>query len=292
MERSTSSKVVATVYNQGAFSQRYTFKAPSWIQATMRRISTVAGSVKASTGLPQHRSSDHTSTCASSTTYTAQPLQSLHLMACVQRGRYRKTVHQDRIDDISTDRALFCFMQKQLERHRGRIRKIFSLKCVQGMYFVKVGIYPIPKVAITDDGLKFRLRACGSAEVRNHEPCCTSSHPKTCECIPPAPKVEPSPDAEYRCTPAGPLDTWPPVLSEELMHMLTSPQCIDAKETYVLAQLPKRTKGQLQGTIGRPAEGWGIHFQEGWDFDLLIGRACCSRCFGAISNLMSKVRLA
>jgi hypothetical protein len=55
------------------------------------------------------------------------------------------------------------------------------------------------------------------------------------------------------------------------MHMLISPQCIDAKETFVLQQLPKRTKGELKGTIGRPAEGWGIHFQEGWDFDLLIG---------------------
>jgi hypothetical protein len=89
--------------------------------------------------------------------------------------------------------------------------------------------------------------------------------------MPPAAKVEPAPDAEYRCDPAGPLDTWPPVLSEELMHMLTSPQCIDVKETFVLQQLPTRTKRELKGTTGRPAKGWGKHFHEGWDFDLLIG---------------------
>jgi hypothetical protein len=94
---------------------------------------------------------------------------------------------------------------------------------------------------------------------------------KACECIPPASKVEPAPDAEYRCDPAGPLDWWPPVLSEELMHMLTSPDCIDATETCVFKQLPKRTKGELKGKIGQPAEGWGISFQEGWDFDLLVG---------------------
>jgi hypothetical protein len=92
-----------------------------------------------------------------------------------------------------------------------------------------------------------------------------------CECIPPAYKVEPAPDAEYRCDPAGPLHTWPPILSVELMHMLTSPQCINADKTFVLQQLPKRTEGELRGSIGRPAEGWGIHFEEGWDFDVLIG---------------------
>jgi hypothetical protein len=59
-------------------------------------------------------------------------------MACMQRGRYRRTVRQDRIDGIGTDQALFCFLRKQVARHRGRIRKMFSLKCVQGMYFVKV----------------------------------------------------------------------------------------------------------------------------------------------------------
>ena len=53
--------------------------------------------------------------------------------------------------------------------------------------------------------------------------------------------------------------------------MLTSPKCIHADETSVLEQLPKRTCGELHGEAGKPAEGWGIHFEEGWDADLLIG---------------------
>jgi hypothetical protein len=53
--------------------------------------------------------------------------------------------------------------------------------------------------------------------------------------------------------------------------MLNRPECINEKETYVLKQLPKRICGKLEGKAGHPAEGWGIHYQEGWDFDLLIG---------------------
>jgi len=55
------------------------------------------------------------------------------------------------------------------------------------------------------------------------------------------------------------------------MHMLTSPDCIHAEETLVLDQLPKRTCGKLEGKVRQPAEGWGLHFQEGQDFGILAG---------------------
>ena len=83
--------------------------------------------------------------------------------------------------------------------------------------------------------------------------------------------MEPSPDAEYRCSPYGPLDTWPPVLSEELMCMLKAPLEIDKDETFILDQLPKRICGMLQGQAGQPSEGWGMYFEEGLDFDFIIG---------------------
>lgn len=53
--------------------------------------------------------------------------------------------------------------------------------------------------------------------------------------------------------------------------MLTSPHCIHENERFVLEQLPKRTKGELKGCLGKPVEGWGMYYQEGWDFDLVIG---------------------
>ncbi|RYF45434.1 MAG: hypothetical protein EOO38_16030 [Cytophagaceae bacterium] len=55
------------------------------------------------------------------------------------------------------------------------------------------------------------------------------------------------------------------------MHMLTSPECIPDDETLVLDQISKRLCGELQGKVRKPAEGWGIHVQEGWDTDILIG---------------------
>lgn len=52
--------------------------------------------------------------------------------------------------------------------------------------------------------------------------------------------------------------------------MLSSPQCINEQETWVLEQLPKRTAGELLERIGQPAEGWGVYYQEGVDFDTII----------------------
>lgn len=52
--------------------------------------------------------------------------------------------------------------------------------------------------------------------------------------------------------------------------MLESPQCIDARETWILEQLPKRTKGELQEPTSPPAEGWGVYYQEGVDINMII----------------------
>ena len=52
--------------------------------------------------------------------------------------------------------------------------------------------------------------------------------------------------------------------------MLLSPQCINDQETWVLEQLPKRTAGELLEPTGPPAEGWGVYYQEGLDFDTII----------------------
>jgi hypothetical protein len=76
--------------------------------------------------------------------------------------------------------------------------------------------------------------------------------------------VEPAPQAQYRCVP-GPPETYPPILPDFLLHLFTSPSCINADETWVLDQLPKRTCGQLHGAPRQPAEGWGILYDEGWD---------------------------
>jgi hypothetical protein len=55
------------------------------------------------------------------------------------------------------------------------------------------------------------------------------------------------------------------------MHMLNSPDCPSEQGTSILEQLPRRTCGQLAERTDQPAEGWGLYYQEGVDFDMIIG---------------------
>lgn len=114
--------------------------------------------------------------------------------------------------------------------------------------------------------IQFRLSLGGNVEIRFHEPCCLG---RLCECLPPEHMVRPSPQAEYRCIPGPPL-TYPPVLPDYLMHLFTSPSCIDEEETSILSRLPRRICGELCGKSDEPAEGWGIYYQEGFDRDKIV----------------------
>lgn len=52
------------------------------------------------------------------------------------------------------------------------------------------------------------------------------------------------------------------------MHLFAHPECIeDETQNWILAQFPKKLRGELVGTASGPVAGWGIHFKEGWDWD-------------------------
>jgi hypothetical protein len=50
------------------------------------------------------------------------------------------------------------------------------------------------------------------------------------------------------------------------MHYYHHPTCINPNQTWIYDQIPKRVCGQLIGDCGSPAVGWGVHFQEGWNW--------------------------
>jgi hypothetical protein len=256
MERSGGVKVSASPYKQYAGNQQYVVPPLyRWIKNGITKLaSAVVKSSKPSPCLPQH-----TNTCSSLTSTTSQSniiqTPTLHLMVCLHRNQSHKVLRQDRIETIETDLALLCFMREQYVRHRGHLLNFLSLKSVQGIFFVK-----------------FRLPIGGRVDVRDHDLYCMSTSNATqlaCECIPPKTKVEPSPSAEYRCIP-GPPATYPPIPPEYLKSLFTCPSNVHEKDTWILDQVPRRICGELQGTIGRPADGWGIYYQEGWDFDIII----------------------
>jgi hypothetical protein len=64
--------------------------------------------------------------------------ESMHLMLCMPRGRYSRTLHQVAMDDIKNDKALFHFLRLPIAQHRGFLRTILSLRSIQEIIFVKV----------------------------------------------------------------------------------------------------------------------------------------------------------
>lgn len=255
MQRTSGAKVHSAPFSHNSSNQRYVKPRPGqWVQNAVTKVVSAFGkSPGTSSCLPQHNSSCAATACATTTGGNPAQQDILHLLACMHRSGVRKVLQQDRIEGVTTDRTLLCFLRKQFLRHRGRILHKLSLKSVKGIFFVK-----------------FRLPIGGSVDVRHHNPCCVANPTaqSPCECIPPLPKVEPSPGAEYRCIP-GPPATYPPIPPEYLSSLFTCPSDCHKDDTWILDQLPKRTCGELQGKVGQPAEGWGIYYQEGLDRDMI-----------------------
>jgi hypothetical protein len=273
MERSSGVKILSRSNTTGSSGQRYNPQFPGrWIQSVFGKIGASLTRPSKQSSLPQHNGA---------IVNTAGPLsnnpqanqQILHMMACIHKGNLRKNLFQDDIGKVKSDRDLFVFMRKQYKQHRGRFKPIFSLKTIEGIFFVNVCRFHLflrlsVQRARQLMEFQFRLRMGGNVEIRHHDPCCTSTN-TDCSCIPPALKVEPPPQAEYRCIP-GPPSTYPPVLSDFLMHLLNSPCELDKNETEILNLLPKRICGELQGRAGQAVEGWGIYYKEGWDRDMIV----------------------
>lgn len=247
MEALVNGRVTSTQYSPNSTNQKAIHPQPRlWLQRIFSILGMALKGVPKPDTLPQHNLN---STAIQSP--QGMPLESpkiLYLLACMRSAQLGKTLHQGCIDDIDTDRKLFCFLRQVFQNYRGRVRSLLSLKKVKGIHFTK-----------------FNLFAGGSVEVRHHSHCCEN----ICECIPPQSRVEPSDQAEYRCKPAGPLRSGPPILSDILEHFFSRPSCIPEHNVSILNRLPKRICGELQGSMVEPAEGWGIYFQEGWDGDII-----------------------
>jgi hypothetical protein len=147
MSHSTGAKVTVTSYSKTSTNQDWNFKAPVWA----RRIANVFSPAQARTSnptgcLPQHNVPNNGIPSTSSTpeTNAAAPLKpTLHLLACMHRNQRQKCLLQDPIDFVSTDRALFGFMKRQLQRNRSCIQSTLAMRSIQGIFFVKVSRNPV-----------------------------------------------------------------------------------------------------------------------------------------------------
>ncbi|KAF1366089.1 hypothetical protein EJ07DRAFT_170862 [Lizonia empirigonia] len=159
-------------------------------------------------------------------------------MACMHNKRASKILQQDRIEGVTTDIALIHFLRSQYRKRLSRLRTTLSLKCIQGIFFVK-----------------FYLPMGNGVIIRPHDESCIPlsalpTHPDTtiCQCLPPRAKVEPLDTTEYQCQPVPPKN-FPPVPPEYLLSLFTCHDSPHPMSRWIVDQLPKRKWGEL---FGRP----------------------------------------
>ncbi|KFG83029.1 hypothetical protein MANI_117229 [Metarhizium anisopliae] len=169
----------------------------------------------------------------------------LHLLSCMERGRYGNDLRPELVTNIKDDGHLFHTLRKSYHAHRGRLRPYWSLRTVHGIHFMKF-LYGGPRYI----------------DVRCHHDICENGKP--CNCIPPAHLVRPH-GSEYECAPV-PSKFSPPIGQRLMMDFFTNPDDIELDSTLVLRQLPKRTCGDLQSPCSEAVEAWGIYYKEDWDW--------------------------
>ncbi|KAK1757189.1 hypothetical protein QBC47DRAFT_412508 [Echria macrotheca] len=162
-----------------------------------------------------------------------------HLLLCIDTGN-QTMLQQKRIEQISTDRELFFFLRELYCNYR-MPRTWFTLRSIR---FLSMS--------------NFTVDFSNSVDAGEHYIDCNGS----CVCLPPEAKIGP----EYECDPAPRTKPKknPPIGRNRLTHYFRNPGCIDEKQTTIYDQLPKRVCGELRATSKQEAEGWGIHFEEGW----------------------------
>jgi hypothetical protein len=137
MQRSIGAKIVATSYSQDTPNQQYRISLSSWAQAATQNISRAFGRSKQSPPVLPEQQPPAVALNAIYTGPTPGPQKSLYFIACMDGGRFHRTVHQDTIGSIVTDRELFLFMRQIVTKRRSCFRRAFSLRRIEGLHFVK-----------------------------------------------------------------------------------------------------------------------------------------------------------
>ncbi|KAI8960322.1 hypothetical protein F5Y11DRAFT_349574 [Daldinia sp. FL1419] len=185
--------------------------------------------------LPLHRDPSSTSGPV-----VLRPPNLLRVLLCIHTGETGLRLHQERLQDINSDRELLHFLRKQYAAHR-KLTSWLTLRSV-----IRISL------------ARFTVDSSEFAEVHRHAHVCTSN----CVCIPPITRVR----TEYNCRPAPEVkpEYSPPIGPQYLSHHFGHPDCVRPTQKFIYNQLPKRKCGQLQAPEDKVEFGWGIYFEEGW----------------------------
>jgi hypothetical protein len=167
MQRRGASQLTATLYDPHPANERYNFQPIR----TMKRFGQML--VRSLTWLRNLQDSaarsdySDTATEDAATRINVPPLRILYLLACMHKTQRRKHLVQDRIETIERDRALFCFMGRQLNHLHSHAWTLLRFRTVIGIHFTKVSRW-FPQIRF--EGLRFddttvppTSRQCGRA---------------------------------------------------------------------------------------------------------------------------------
>ncbi|KAL9118152.1 MAG: hypothetical protein Q9187_005307 [Circinaria calcarea] len=190
---------------------------------------------------------------------TAPLADSLYLLLCIPHRKYATKLIQPELQHICTDQSFFNLLRENYRGLRGRVRYSLSLKTLKQIKFVQFEMYKSQLV-----------------DIRKQDD------------IPPEDKKD-----EYRYRPI-PAEIIPPIGENMMMHLCSHPEDADDVDALCLDRIPKKLRDRLlvcptKGT----GLGWGIHFIEGWHYNiiwllafvlLLLASLVFLICWGALQH--------
>ena len=64
--------------------------------------------------------------------------ETLHLLYCIEKGRYTIDLHHELITNVPDDRTLFRTLRHIYHQNKGKLRPYWSLRTVNSIHFMKV----------------------------------------------------------------------------------------------------------------------------------------------------------
>jgi len=197
--------------------------------------------------------------------------QTTNILLCIDRGLWLTQLHQDTLQEDIGDRQLFEFLRRQYNTHRyeslgtmNTVSSWFTLRGVKSLSLSRVSSAILLFLWNPTHKDQFKVNMNRFASVHRHGSSCASK----CVCIPPVERVD---QEEYRCQPAPKveLDYSPAIATNELTHYFFNPHKLDIPQRSIYNQLPKRVRGQLTASTEEAQLGWGVYFEEGWDWGVI-----------------------
>ncbi|MCJ1380780.1 hypothetical protein MMC17_003889 [Xylographa soralifera] len=164
-----------------------------------------------------------------------QARSSLFLLLCLPYMSCGTKLIQPDLRDIESDASFFRLLKTSYTEIKGQLRSRISLKTVTGIRFVQ-----------------FELRKSEHVNIRKEND------------LPPEERR-----AEYLYRPM-PAELIPPLGENYTMHLYHHPEHADATAATDLAQIPKKLTDRLcVCPVEGRGVGWGVHFVEGWHYNVV-----------------------